>query len=270
MKLLTSLSWLALIMLLALTSNANGLALPEISLAATATRPAATATKLAATAVNSKDFIFGVGGAYGDGDKFNVKVSEAGCILAQITFWSRLGTSGVAAGQLAVIINGSDRTGYYGRVDGKVSDVSPLWVSYAITSTEVSRVQSWTVSVLNFTKTGTARGTLNLKYPPTQMPCELKVAPSRTRGQIDLSWIYTGKPFRGSFLVERSSDGRKWSVVSPCRKLPPTNSAASTSYSCSDTGLKSSTTYYYRGCAITSGSKCETTDVTPAISVKTP
>jgi hypothetical protein len=265
MKLLTSLSWLALMMLLTLASNATGLALP-------AHRAAATATKQAATPANTEDFIFGLGAAYGDGQKFNLKVSEAGCILAQITSWSRLGTSGSAASQLAVIINGSDRTGYYARADGRVSSVSPLWVSYAIAPTQVNRVQTWTVSVFNFTKIGTARGMLNVKYPPTKMPCELKVAPSRTKGQIDLSWIYTGRSFKGSFLVERSSDGTRWSVVSACRISSPTTSAASTSYSCSDTyaGLKSTTTYYYRACAITSGSKCETADVTPAISVKTP
>jgi hypothetical protein len=169
-----------------------------------------------------------------------------------------------------VIINGSDRTGYYARVDGSVSSVSPLWVSYAVVSTQVSRVKTWTVSVINFTKIGTAKGTLNLKYPPTQMPCELKVAPSRTKGQIDLSWIYTGKSFKGSFLVERSTDGKQWSVVRACKKSSPTALAASTSYSCSDTGLKSSTAYYYRACAITSGSKCGTADMTPAISVKVP
>lgn len=237
--------WLALIMALALAlaSNAAGLALPLATI---------------------KSFSFDVGLA-GDVDKFTFTVTASGCILAQITSWSRSGTSGSAASQLKLVLNGSDRTAAYAQKEGSASSIVPLWASYSVTPTEVSRVKTWTISVSNNTKSGTAKGTINLEYPSTNVPCELTATASRTKGRVDLSWRYTGKSFRGFFLVERSTDGRTWGVVTVCQKSP----SSSTSYACSDTGLTSGKTYYYRACAITSGSKCGTTNLTPAISVKT-
>jgi len=153
----------------------------------------------------------------------------------QITSWSRSGTSGSAASQLVLGLNGSDRTTHYARLEGSASSIVPLWISYSVTSTEVSRVKTWTISISNNTKSGTAKGTVNLEYPSTNVPCELKAAASRTKGRIDLSWRYTGKSFKGFFLVERSTDGRTWSAVTVCQKSP----SFSTSYSCSVTGLTS-------------------------------
>jgi hypothetical protein len=230
------------------------------------------ASNLLKPLASSWSFNFDVGSTFGDRDKFDFKVSESGCVLMQIKSWSRSGSSGSAASQLALILNGSDRTSNYARVDGSTTGIVPLWVSYAITSTQVSRVKTWTISVVNFTKSGTAKGTVYLEYPPTQMPCELKVASSRTKGQINLSWSYTGKSFKGYFLIERSTDGKQWSVVNGCKKSSPTSSTTTPiKYSCSETGLKSSTTYYYRACANTSGVKCETTNpTTPAMSQKAP
>lgn len=256
----TASHWLALILLSALAMSAVGLASP-------AARPkhipfdALTmgAAGLVTPTARPNDFPFDVSSTYGDRDKFDFKVAEGGCILAQIISWTRSGTSGSSASQLALILNGSDRTGYYARVDGSSSSISPLWLSYAVSSSDVNRVKTWTISVVNFTRSGTAKGTINLEYPPTQVPCELKAAISHTKGAIDLGWRYTETSFKGSFLVERSTNGRTWSVVSACKK----SRTSSTSYSCSDTGLKSGTTYYYRACAITSGSKCETKNVTP-------
>ena len=218
-----------------------------------------------------KDYTFDVSSAYGDRDSFSFTVSESGCIIAQVQPWSRSGTSRVAASELALILNGSDRTGYYARVDGGSTNISPLWTSYTVTSTQISKVKTWTISVVNFTKSGSAKGTLSLESSPTQTPCELKIVASRTKGQVDLSWLYSGKPFKGSFIIERSTDGKTWTDVGTCKKPAPSKSTTSSmSYDCSDTGLKSKTIYYYRGCAITSGSKCGTSNITPATKVKIP
>ena len=236
-----------------------------LSLVSAAASPASPATA-------TKDYSFNLTSTYGDKDKFSFSVAESGCVIAQVKSWSRSGTSGSAASQLALILNGSDRSSYYARVDGNYANTTPLWTSYSVSSTQISNVQTWTISVANFTKSGTAKGTLNLEYPPTQTPCELKVAVSRTKGKIDLGWVYTGRPFTGSFLIERSTNGKTWSVISACTKSAPTSSTAtSTKYSCSDTGLNSNATYYYRACSITSGSKCDTKKyITPATSVKVP
>lgn len=241
-----ALRWLAPIILLVLALSAAGPASP---------------------AANFRTFDFNVGSAYGDRDIFRFTINESGCILAQIKPWSRSGTRGLAAEELALILNGSDRTGYYARNDGSASNVMPLWTSFAVSPSEVERVNIWTISVVNFTRRGTARGTIELEYPRTQIPCELIAAASQMRGRIDLSWRYTGRSFSGSFLIERSTNaGRTWNVVRACTESPTTSSA----YSCSDTGLTSGRTYYYRACAITSGSRCKTTNLTPPVMVRVP
>jgi hypothetical protein len=238
--------WLHLVILLALTVVAASPALP-----------------MAATS----SYSFNLGSAYGDSDEFTFRITQPGCILAQVKSWSRSGTRGTTASQLALILNGSDRTSYYARQDGNASSIVPLWTSYAVSSREVSRVRTWTISVNNFTRSGTANGILNLEYPSTLVPCEFEAMPSRTRGRIDLDWRYTGSYFSGSFLVERSTNGSTWSVVSTCKQSP---TSSKTNFTCSDIGLTSGRTYYYRACAITSGLRCKTTDLTPATSAKAP
>lgn len=243
---LTAFRWLAPIILLA-TLSAAGPASP----------PATTTA-----------FSFNVGSTYGDREEFNFRVTEGGCILAQIASWSRSGTTGRAAEELALIINGPGSTRAYARNDGAPSSsVLPLWTSYSIPSGTVSRAGTWTVSVVNFMGKGAAKGKIDIEYPQTRLPCELKATVSRTRGRIDLSWRYTGTSFGGSFLIERSTNGRTWSGVRACAK----RSLRSTiSYSCSDTRLRSGSTYYYRACAITSGSRCRMTNLTPPVRVRAP
>lgn len=226
---------------------------------------------IAASSATLKDYKFDVNSTYGDRDSFNFTATESGCIVAKITSWSPSTTGGSPASELALILNGSDRTDYYARKDGGYTSIVPLWTSYSVTSDQVDKVKQWTISVVNFTKKGTAKGTLNLEYPPTKMPCEFKITISRTKGQLDLSWVYTGKSFRGSFLVERTTDNNKWSVISACSKTAPSSSTTkSTSYSCSNTGLTSKAKYYYRACAITSGSVCGTSNRTPALNALAP
>ncbi len=221
---------------------------------------------LAAPPATKKSFTFDVGSAFGDSDKFSFTVTEAGCILAQVKSWTRSGSSGSAASQLALILTGSDRSTHYARTDGSASSVLPLSTGYAASASDVRNVRTWTISIGNFTRSGTARGTLELEYPATLAPCELRAAASRTPGRVDLSWRYTGKSFSGSFLVERSSDGATWSALSACKK---TRSTSTTSYACSDAGLRSGTRYYYRACT-TTGTRCGTTNVTPTTSARAP
>jgi hypothetical protein len=146
MKCITFLRLALIIMLLALALIAAGPASP----------PAVRQT-----------FSFDVGSAFGDRDQFTFQVTGTGCIVAQVNAWSRSGTSGSPAGQLALILNGSDRPGYYARSDGS----APLKVGYAVSKSDVSRVRSWTISVVNFTKKGTAKGTITLEYPPNRLSC---------------------------------------------------------------------------------------------------
>lgn len=238
-----SIGWIALLIVITLTiSAANSSALPKQQIRLS----------------------FNVGSAYGDRDKFDFQVSKPGCILARVDSWSRSGNSGLAASELALILNGSDRSGYYSRSDGTASNIAPLWLSYAVSSSDVNKVGKWTISIINFTGRGTAKGFISLETPPTRVPCEFQAAVSRTRGQIDLNWRYTGRPFNGLFLVERSTNGRIWYTVPTCTIRPSTRS---TSYSCTNTGLTSRTRYFYRACAVASGSQCGGTNVTPAIAV---
>jgi hypothetical protein len=98
---------------------------------------------------------------------------------------------------------------------------------------------------------------------PSTVPCNLWVTTSHTRGMVNLSWSYTGPAYRGRsrlcLVVERSTNRRTWSTVYTCRKPA---SSSSTSYYCSDTGLRSRLTYYYRVCA-TNSSGCTNTNSSP-------
>ena len=103
---------------------------------------------------------------------------------------------------------------------------------------------------------------------PSSVPCNLWVTTSRTRGMVNLSWSYTGSTYRRYLVVERSTNGRSWSSVYGCTQAA---SSYYTSYYCSDSGLRSGWTYYYRVCATTSyyGS-CTTTNSSPMRSVRVP
>jgi hypothetical protein len=140
-------------------------------------------------------------------------------------------------------------------------EINPAWLASAANS--VSRQISKDKDVVqNFESPESAVRICS----SNQAPCKLTATPSRTRGTVSLSWRSNGVPFRGSFLVERSTNRRTWSAVSFCRKTPTT----ATSYYCSDSGLRSRTTYYYRACAVTTGFRCGTTNVTPVTSVRAP
>jgi hypothetical protein len=195
--------------------------------------------------------------------KFSVAVPEAGCIVAQIKSWSAATTGTTAATQLTLNVTVSRRSA---QTAGSATSLVPLWTSVAFTSSDIAGVKSGTITISRpSSRSSSARGTLWVEYPPTQTPCEFKALPATTRGRVNLSWRYTGSSFKGSFVVQRSSDGRTWSAVSACAR-----SASASSYTCTDTGLTSTRTYYYRACAVSSGTTCGSTAVTPPLSVKAP
>ncbi len=98
-------------------------------------------------------------------------------------------------------------------------------------------------------------------------PCDFKATAARTKGRVDLSWRYTGQKFTGSFLVERSTDGKAWIMMAECTERNPT----AKSYTCANTGLTSGRTYQYRACGVAGSLKrCGTTNRTAALSVKAP
>jgi len=92
---------------------------------------------------------------------------------------------------------------------------------------------------------------------PSSVPCNLWVTTSRTRGMVNLSWSYTGSTYRRYLVVERSTNRTTWSRVYACRQAA---SSYYTSYYCSDTGLRSGWTYYYRVCATSYSGSCTTTN----------
>ncbi|MCB0209821.1 MAG: hypothetical protein KDJ52_10840 [Anaerolineae bacterium] len=105
--------------------------------------------------------------------------------------------------------------------------------------------------------------------PSTRPLCDFTGTVSRTtRGKVDLSWRYTESVSQGVFLIERSTDGQTWNLVITCKQSPTT----ATSYFCSDLGLRSGTTYYYRACTEKSliGTRCSPFNVTWPINVTMP
>jgi hypothetical protein len=120
----------------------------------------------------------------------------------------------------------------------------------------------------DFQRSTPVRRTTTTLSKATALPCALKATPSKTKGQIDLSWTCTSRSLRGTFLVENSTNSKTWANVKDC-----TQSASSkTSYKCADTKLTSKSTYYYRLCVVSSAktTKCGTTDVTAAVKAKAP
>jgi hypothetical protein len=129
-----------------------------------------------------------------------------------------------------------------------------------------------TAAALNFallspaaaqTRTPTPRPTSSLRLQ-TQPISRFTATPSTTRGQVRLSWNYSGSAFRGNFVVERSNNQMAWSPVSACR-LP--YSYGKTTYSCTDSGLVSKRTYYYRLCTSTS-TTCAGNVLTATVTVR--
>lgn len=242
------------------TASAIAVAAAVAVLASTPPQPSAAAARH-----TSVDFPFNLDAQAGDAASFEFKIASPGCILAQIRPWTATTKDGTSVRRLDLAILGADREQPRQALTNSSSAVSPLWVSYAVFSGEAARVPSWTIRVTNPDGRGTARGIIKIEYPPTQMPCALTARASRPSG-VDLSWRHSGRPFSGSFLVERSTDnGKTWGPVSTCT-LAVSNNAA---YACRDESATVTPQLLYRACAVTSGNVCAGSTVTPAVRVST-
>ncbi|MFM7172731.1 MAG: hypothetical protein ACKO4U_06820 [Caldilinea sp.] len=91
--------------------------------------------------------------------------------------------------------------------------------------------------------------------------------PARRRGQVDLSWLYSGPTQAAFFVVERSADGGIWRPVDSCR-TPVT--AESSRYRCADTELASGSTYTYQLCIVARQLSCADAPTLAAEPVKAP
>jgi hypothetical protein len=163
---------------------------------------------------------------------------------------------------MQLTLRGNDRSFAYASISGPASQQVPLWLSYAVFPSDVSRVVTWTITAASLSNMGTARGVVRIEYPPTPMPCVLR-AESTSNG-VFLSWFYTGERFEGSFLIERSSNnGAAWRTIGPCT----TRVSNRATYSCSDaTAVEGD--YLYRACAVTEGNTCTASNVTPPVRIR--
>ncbi len=120
----------------------------------------------------------------------------------------------------------------------------------------------------DFQRSTLVRRTSTTITKATALPCTLNATPSKTKGQIDLSWTCTSRSLRGTFLVENSTNSKTWANVKACTQA----ASSKTSYKCSDTRLKSGSTYYHRVCLVSSAkaTKCGTTDLAAATKAKAP
>lgn len=209
-----------------------------------------------------QDLPFDLPAQRGSSAQIDFQVKTPGCILAQIKPWMSSTPEGKKAEQLQLFLRGDDRAFPYAAIAGPASQQVPLWLSYAAFPSDVERTLTWTVSVLNLSNAGTARGVVRIEYPPTPMPCVLR-AESVPNG-VFLNWFYTGERFDGSFLIERSSNnGAAWRTVGECS----TRVTSRTTYSCID-GSATTGDYLYRACAVSDGSSCNASNVTPPVRLR--
>lgn len=108
-------------------------------------------------------YSFSVSSTFGDRDIFNFRVNSGGTINGEAT-WTG------SAADLALILNGPGQEGYYARVDG----LSPLSLSYTVTTSDLSNGTDWRLSIVNFGG-GDATGTVTILYPE-ETPEEVAVA----------------------------------------------------------------------------------------------
>jgi hypothetical protein len=96
---------------------------------------------------------------------------------------------------------------------------------------------------------------------------DFRAMPARKRGRIELKWHYEGRPIAGAFVVERSTNGSSWRSVAACNIGFDEGTA---DYGCTDSGLRSGTTYAYRACIVARGTACTAATATRTVSVKAP
>lgn len=211
---------------------------------------AAIAPVTAAPARVAIDFPFDTATARGGAATFSFKVSTAGCIVAQVTTLSPSNaTVRLDLSNSRTVANKTIRQ----------SSIGTTWLTAPVPASAANG-STWRLSVS--APTGSAKGSVRIEYPPTQVPCEFTAA---ARGsEVTLSWTAPARPSGGTFLVERSDATTRpaWRAVRGCNK-PARESQA---FRCAESGV-SNGAYLYRACLVSSGSRCGTTNVTPPLAV---
>lgn len=217
---------------------------------------------VSSTQAAGQDLPFDLPAQRGSNASIDIRVTTPGCILAQIKPWMASTPDGRKADRLQLALRNDDRSFPYAGIAGQASPQVPLWLSYAVFPSDVARVTTWTVNVANLSNAGTARGVVRIEYPPTPMPCVLRA--ESQPNSVFLSWFHTGERFKGSFLIERSSNnGAAWRTIDACI----TSVSNRTIYSCNDDSATAGD-YLYRACAVTEGNTCTASNVTPPVRLR--
>jgi hypothetical protein len=101
----------------------------------------------------SQIFDFKLSAQFGDRNVFEFEVQGIGMIEAEAT-WTG------AAPTLSLILNGPGGSAY-ARQDGK----SPLKLAYNLTQADLNLGTKWKISIVNFSRKGSAQGNVKIKYP---------------------------------------------------------------------------------------------------------
>lgn len=141
----------ALLALIVATSASSSVAQPERRPQLRVARPVVDATPRHSTL----DTVFQLSSVFGDRDVFEITLGGPGTVKATVRWRG-------SADRLALILNGPGQTGYYARQDG----TSPLSISFDVTRELFQRGATWTISVVNFDRRGSAVGRVVVDYPP--------------------------------------------------------------------------------------------------------
>jgi len=100
-----------------------------------------------------REIPFRLSSDFGDRKTSSFAVTAPGNIVLRVD-WR-------GAANLALVLNGPGQTGYYVRKDGK----SPLRAVYTVIRQDIQKRGHWTASIINFSRTNSASGSLRIEYP---------------------------------------------------------------------------------------------------------
>ena len=103
----------------------------------------------------STEKTFTLGEVFGAREVVQFRLAQPGRILLEASWAEHT--------QLALILNGPGRNGSYARKDG----YSPLTLEYEATAQDLSAGDEWRASIVNFSRTGPAIGSLRVSTPAT-------------------------------------------------------------------------------------------------------
>jgi hypothetical protein len=157
--------------------------------------------------VKTASHVFKVNSQFGDRDVFEFNVNAMGKISIKAN-WAG------DAPQLTLILNGPSRV-EFARKDGQ----PPVALTFVVTERTLEKGTNWKVSIVNFSRRGSAKGAIKISYPSrkvTILPKPLKVRPlvrplirpqqgdgsfyMRNRSQFDINEVW---------LIHYEEDGTK-------------------------------------------------------------